>query len=324
MALYPTVFEPIFKERVWGGRTLERLYAKRLPPSVPIGESWEISDRAGDESIIANGPFAGHTLRWLMQEHGADVLGTSSPAPGNRFPLLCKVLDARDRLSLQVHPPPSIAAELGEPKTEMWFIAAAEPRAEIFVGLKHGITRDEFETAIRERRVAECFHRIAVRAGDTMFLPSGRVHAIGAGLVIFEIQQNSDTTFRVYDWDRVGLDGKPRQLHIPESLASIDFSDVEPSLAIGEERDCEAGSTRPLVRDPLFNADFVECDESAEVKVEPGPARVIAAVRGRTVVQGGGIDAILDPGGFCLLPASAPGARIVAAPNSALLVVAAG
>ena len=128
--------------------------------------------------------------------------------------------------------PPAKAAELGgEPKTEMWFIADAAPGAELFVGLKRGITRAEFEKKVRTGDVAECFHRVPVRAGDAMFLPSGRVHAIGAGLVIFEIQQNSDTTYRVFDWNRVGLDGKPRELHVAQSLASIDFNDFEPALA---------------------------------------------------------------------------------------------
>src|SRR5687768_34352 len=237
--LYPLIFQPRFKERVWGGRTLETMYGKPLPPGVPIGESWEISDRPGDESVIANGPLTGRTLRWLMQEEGSDVLGPAAPAAAGRFPLLCKILDTRDRLSLQVHPPPR-ASHLGEPKTEMWYIARADPGAELFVGLKAGVSRTQFEDAIRDGGVADCFHRIAVKTGDAMFLPSGRVHAIGAGLVIFEIQQNSDTTFRVHDWNRVGLDGKPRELHIAESLDSIDFEDVEPPLI--RPRTIEAGA----------------------------------------------------------------------------------
>ena len=228
--LYPFTFRPIFKERVWGGRELERLYHKPLPPGVPIGESWEISDRPGDVSVIANGTLAGKDLRWLMENHAADLLGEARPQ-GGRFPLLIKILDAQDKLSLQVHPPPAKAAELGgEPKTEMWYVAEAAPGAELYVGLKRGVTRAEFEQRIKAGTVAECFHRVSVRPGDAMFLPSGRVHALGAGLIIFEIQQNSDTTYRVFDWNRLGLDGKPRELHIPQSLASIDFNDYEPSL----------------------------------------------------------------------------------------------
>ena len=165
--LYPLVFQPRFKERVWGGRRLEALYGKRLPPDVPIGESWEIADRPGDESVIANGPLAGRTLRALMNERAAEVLGTARPTAEGRFPLLCKILDARDRLSLQVHPPER-AAHLGEPKTEMWYIAAADPGAELFVGLKAGVSRAHFEQAIDSGEVRDAFKVAGVKtfAGD--------------------------------------------------------------------------------------------------------------------------------------------------------------
>src|SRR5579871_5882765 len=141
MTLYPFTFHPIFKERVWGGRSLERLYQKALPPEIPVGESWEISDRPGDASVIANGPLAGKDLRWLMENHAAELLGAGHAAT-ERLPLLVKILDAQEKLSLQVHPPADKAVEMGgEPKTEMWYIAEAEPAAELYVGLKRGVTR---------------------------------------------------------------------------------------------------------------------------------------------------------------------------------------
>src|SRR5205085_418939 len=169
-------------------------------------------------------------LHWLVVNHAAELLGEVKTHQG-RLPLLIKILDAQEKLSLQVHPPPEKAAELGgEPKTEMWYITDAAPGAELYVGLKKGVTREELEQKIQAGTVAQCFHRITVKAGDAMFLPSGRVHAIGAGLVLFEIQQNSDTTYRVFDWNRLGLDGKPRALHVPQSLASINFEDFEPPL----------------------------------------------------------------------------------------------
>ena len=321
--LYPLMFEPRFKERVWGGRSLESLYAKTLPASVPIGESWEIADRPGDESAIVNGPLAGRTLRWLMQEHGSEVLGDARPAPGGRFPLLCKILDAREKLSLQVHPPDH-AAHLGEPKTEMWYIAAAEPGAELFVGLRAGVTREAFEGAVASGAVADCFHRIPVRAGDAMFLPSGRVHAIGAGIVIFEIQQNSDTTFRVDDWNRVGLDGRPRELHVPQSLASIDFSDFEPPLIHASVRRQGAFSVRRLVDHRLFRTDLVEAQSAAEVPLSPSRLRVVAAVAGPVIVHDGRVSATLRAGEFCLLPASVGDATIESAPQTRFLLVEAG
>jgi len=323
MALYPTVLRPIFKDRVWGGRTLEALYSKPLPPDIPIGESWEVTDRPGDESAIVNGPFSGRTLRWLMTTHGAGVLGRSRAAADNRFPLLCKLLDARETLSLQVHPPIR-AARLGDPKTEMWYIAAAEPGAELYVGLRRGITRVDFERAIATGGVAGLLHRIPVRAGDTMFLPSGRVHAIGAGLVIFEIQQNSDTTFRVYDWDRLGLDGQPRALHVGESLASIDFDDVEPALVDTPTRTVGAFTARALVRDPLFDTDLFDALAGGELPLEPGRLRVVAATEGTVRAEGGGESAVLRAGDFAVLPAATPNARMVAEPGARFLLVTAG
>lgn len=321
--LYPFVFRPIFKERVWGGRSLERLYGKNLPAAVPIGESWEIADRPGDESVIANGPLAGTTLRQLMQEYGSEVLGDATPAIGGRFPLLCKILDARDKLSLQVHPPAGLK-HLGDPKTEMWYIAAADPGAELFVGVRSGVTRDAFERAVASGTVADCFHRIAVQAGDAMFLPSGRVHAIGAGLVIFEIQQNSDTTFRVDDWNRVGLDGKPRELHVPQSLASIDFSDFEPQLIHARVTRQGGFSVRWLVDHPLFRTDLVEAESAGEMRPSPPRLRVLAAVAGPIAVRGNGVSAALQAGEFCLLPASLTDVVIDSPAGTRFLLVEAG
>ena len=323
--LYPFIFEPIFKDRVWGGRELERLYAKKIPAAQPIGESWEISDRPGDAGVIANGPLAGKNLRWLMEHHAAEILGGAKPAAEGRFPLLCKILDAREKLSLQVHPPANKAAELkGEPKTEMWFIADAAPDASLYVGLKNGVTRAEFEEKISDGSVAECFHRIPVKAGDTMFLPSGRVHAIGDGLVIFEIQQNSDTTYRVFDWNRVGLDGKPRELHVAQSLASIDFSDFEPKLVPAFYRQASGFKFRQLVEDPLFNVQELAFENGGALKLAGQYLRIIAVVKGAAEVgggDGGKISIQLNPGQFCLVPASLKGVEIKARPQTTFLCV---
>ena len=182
--LYPLTFKPIFKTRPWGGRHIETLYGKPLPTTEPFGESWEISNRPRDVSVIANGPLAGKDLRWLMEHHRRDVLGADAATSGP-FPLLVKILDAKETLSVQVHPPAHVAIQLGgEPKTEMWYVTQAEPGAVLYVGLKQGVTREEFERRIREGTVAESLHRVPVSAGDVMFLPSGRLHAIGGGLVV--------------------------------------------------------------------------------------------------------------------------------------------
>jgi mannose-6-phosphate isomerase len=226
----PIVFEPLLMERVWGGRRLETLLRKRLPHGTRVGESWEIVDRADAQSVVHDGPLQGRTLHELWKNERESVFGTGLPE-SERFPLLFKLLDAQDRLSVQVHPPPEVAAHLGgEPKTEMWYFIDALLDSDLYAGLKRGVSRDDFVKALAEGRVAELIHHLPVRAGDAFFIPSGRIHAIGAGNVIFEVQQNSDTTYRVFDWNRVGLDGKPRDLHVEESLKAIDFDDPEPDV----------------------------------------------------------------------------------------------
>ncbi len=303
--LYPLTFHPIFKERIWGGRNIERLYGKTRPAIVPIGESWEISDRPGDESVISNGPLSGKNLRSLMEDFGESLLGKAKTAASGRFPLLIKILDAQEKLSLQVHPPASKAAELGgEPKTEMWFIADATPDADLFVGLRRGATRAEFERRLQDGSVAECFHRIPVKRGDTMFLPSGRVHAIGAGNVIYEIQQNSDTTYRVFDWNRVDNKGKPRELHIQQSLASIDFNDFEPPLAQSEWKNESGLRVRSLVNDPLFSVELCEATGGAQVNYSAGKMEIFGVLSGKMKVEHAVDSPLLSPGDFCLVPAS--------------------
>jgi mannose-6-phosphate isomerase len=257
-----------------------------------------------------------------MENYPAEMLGRARPAAENRFPILCKILDARDKLSLQVHPPAAKAAELnGEPKTEIWFIADAAPKAELFVGLKRGVTRNQFEEKIAAGTVAECFHRAPVRAGDAMFLPSGRVHAIGAGLVIFEIQQNSDTTYRVFDWNRVGLDGKPRELHVAQSLASIDFNDFEPALVSSKYSGDNKIRSRAIVRDRLFNVDHLEMKNGARTVLTENKLQILAIIRGRLEVRSEGNSLILDAGQFCLIPAELQTTDVSAEADTSLLGV---
>jgi mannose-6-phosphate isomerase len=208
---------------------LETALGRSLPPGNVIGESWELVDRAEAQSIITGGVFDGQSLRSVLSRHSAEVMGPKWAAT-RPFPILVKWLDCRERLSLQVHPPAALAAELGgEPKTENWYIAHTQPGAELFVGLRKGATREKFQTALADNTVEQWVHRFRVAAGDSILVHSGQVHAIDAGNLILEIQQNSDTTYRVYDWGRVGLDGRPRQLHVPQSLRSIDWTDFEPA-----------------------------------------------------------------------------------------------
>ena len=293
----PLVFEPLLMERVWGGRRLETLLGKRLPPGVRIGESWELVDREEAQSVVHDGPLRGATLHELWTERRAEIFG-SGLADSPRFPLLCKILDAQERLSLQVHPPAEVAARLGgEPKTEMWHILDASLDSNLYAGLRHGADRAVFEEALNQGRVSEQIHSLPIHKGDTMFIPSGRVHAIGAGNLIVEIQQNSDTTYRVFDWNRLGLDGRLRDLHISESLESIDFNDLEPGI------DQPKGET--LVECPLFR---VEKWALTGPRFSAGPNFAIFTVTDGRVRCG---DREFGRGAFFLVPATATACELV-------------
>jgi mannose-6-phosphate isomerase len=222
--LYPLQFQPEFKERVWGGRALAE-FGLSLPEG-RIGEGWMIGDHPNGTTKVKNGRLAGEGLDQLRNRYGARLLGTKGAASKNgRFPLLVKLLDCNDDLSVQVHPDDHYAGlpegELG--KTEMWYVLNAEPDASIIYGLKPGIGRDELAKAVKDNRIMDCLERVPVEAGDTFYIPAGTVHALCAGVVVAEIQQNSDTTYRLYDYNRPGLDGKPRELHIEDSLNVIRY-----------------------------------------------------------------------------------------------------
>ena len=218
-------FKPVYQTRVWGGRNFESRLGRELPGSDPTGESWEIVDRPEAQSVDIE---SGRTLRELLETDAASIMGPGYD-PNQPFPILVKWLDCSERLSLQVHPPEEVADLLsGEPKTECWYIADASDDAALIVGLRRGVSRRQFEQGIEREALEPLLHRFNVQTGQAMLLESGRLHAIDAGNLILEIQQNSDTTYRVYDWGRKGLDGKPRALHVKESLQSIDFEDFEP------------------------------------------------------------------------------------------------
>ena len=293
----PIVFEPIPMERVWGGRRFESLLA--IPNGALIGELWEIVDRDDAQSIVHSGPLRGKTLHELWSNHRAELFGEAYAAhPAARFPLLIKLLDARERLSVQVHPPLHLAEALGgEPKTEVWYFLDALPGARIYAGLKNGVTRGEFESLLRAGEVERTLHEIPVITGESIFIPSGRLHAIGEGNVIVEVQQNSDTTYRVFDWNRMGLDGKPRALHIEESLASIDFDDFEPAV-------CGVRETT-VARCPFFDVQKISLASPRDVR--PAGRFALVAVTDGTVLCGG---MRFGKGQFFIAPASRTGLEL--------------
>ena len=289
----PLTFEPIFSERIWGGRKLAELFGKKLPPNKQIGESWEIVDRPEAQSVVSDGPLKGKTLHELWSQHRQEIFGDVPQAP--RFPLLIKLLDAQEKLSLQVHPPEKIATKLGsEPKTECWYVASAESDAELFVGFSQPITREQFEKSLRAGSAADHVHTIHVQPGDAMFLPAGRFHAVGAGNVLVEIQQNSDTTYRVFDWNRVDQStAKPRQLHVDQALESINFNDVVPKLI--------EPKGELLVKHELFELQKWNLNSPREI-TPPGQFAVVCCLTGSLSCA----DIELRPGEFLLVPASLP------------------
>jgi len=226
--LYPLQFAPLFKRYLWGGRRLGSLLGKPLGPETDYAESWEVADHAQGQSIVASGPLAGATLHDLVAARGPELLGRHAPQP--RFPLIFKFLDCNRDLSVQVHPDDAAAARLTPPdlgKTEAWVILAAEPGSRVYAGLKRGVDRTLLEQRLAEGRTAECLASFEPIAGQCIFIPAGTVHALGAGLVVAEIQQASDTTYRLFDWNRVGPDGQPRKLHVTEALPVIDYAAQE-------------------------------------------------------------------------------------------------
>ncbi len=285
---------------VWGGRRLGEALGKSLPTDEAYGESWEISDHASHHSTVVGGPADGRTLRELMTRASADLLGAGEARPV--FPWLVKFLDACDWLSVQVHPDDESVRTLwpGEGgKTEAWFVLDAAPSGKVFAGLRHGVDEARLRAALREGTVAECLHSFRPRRGDCLFLPAGTVHAVGGGVLMAEVQQTSDATFRLYDWDRRDAQGRSRTLHIEEALACIDWSagPVQPVHAQGYPDGAEAVRQR-LATCRYFTLDYVRDARPFSVG---GRMEVLIVVHGRGSLEGGR----LRTGDSLLLPAAA-------------------
>ena len=301
--LYPLRFEPILKRLIWGGRRLGTVLNKEICEDTDVAESWEVADHRDDVSRVAAGPLAGTSLRELIARRGAGLLG---PALGERtqFPLLVKFLDANRVLSVQVHPDDEKARILAgdNGKTEAWVIVHAEPGSLIYAGLRPGVSRDDLARAMETGEVEPLLHRFEARAGDCVMIPAGTVHAIGAGIVLAEIQQMSDATFRVDDWGRLGADGRPRTLHKSEALESIDFS-AGPVDPVIPRREMIAGGARErLARCEYFEIDRLRLAGAAEVGSFERFTLLLAVAGDVEVVNQGRSDP-LDFGQTLLLPA---------------------
>jgi mannose-6-phosphate isomerase len=305
--LYPLRFQPIFRAYLWGGRRFETVLHKKLPPGDHWAESWEIADHGPDQSIVAHGPLAGTTLGELVRSHGKELLGRHQRQP--QFPLLVKFLDAAEELSVQVHPDDARAARLSPPdsgKTEAWVVLESQRESVIYAGLKPGVDRAALAEAIRQGRCLECLHRFHPSPGDCVFIPAGTVHALGAGLLVAEIQQSSDVTYRLFDWNRVGTDGRPRELHIDQGLEAIDFDrgPVEPQ--------CSSATDRPeacrLVDCDKFQVDCLNFDQSVTIG-DVGDlgwcesCHILIVLDGAVEISGDFVKTPLSRGETILLPA---------------------
>jgi mannose-6-phosphate isomerase len=296
----PLRFESFLRPMVWGGRLLEHL-GKQLPTGENYGESWEVSDHPLAPSVVAEGPWQGATLRSLIADHAAALLGKWARA-NSVFPWLIKFLDAHDWLSVQVHPDGEAVRKLGPgegPKNEAWFVLEAQPGSLIYAGLLPGVGPAELRAALAQGTVADCLHRFSPRRGDFLYLPAGTVHAVGGGVLLAEVQQTSDATFRLFDWNRRDSRGNVRKLHIEEALACVDWArgPVKP-LHVAEVANSKAALV-PLAQTPYFDLRFIR---NTEGFVWEGAGRFQAFC----VLQGGArfeTGARLLPGQVWLFPA---------------------
>jgi len=234
MKPYPLRTKPFFRDYIWGGRKLGTVLGKEIPSEGDWAESWEFVDHAEHQSVVTNGPLAGQTVREIAQHSHDWLFGCHSI---KRLPLLLKYLDCNRVLSVQVHPDDAYAEQMDTPdfgKTEAWYIVDAEPGSVLYAGLKEGVTKADLRAAVEAGRVEETLHEIQPKAGDCLFIPAGTVHALGAGLLVAEIQQASNTTFRLFDWNRLGADGKPRPLHVDQALEVIDFAAGPQNLQVSD------------------------------------------------------------------------------------------
>ncbi len=299
--LYPLRFEPFYKRYLWGGRRLETVLGKQLPDGNDFAESWEVVDHGANQSRVAAGPLQGKTLGELTAEYGSRLLGPGYPT--SRFPLLFKFLDSSKVLSVQVHPDDEAASTLNPPdlgKTEAWLVLHAEPGAYVYAGLERGLNRQSLEQELRRGGIEECLHQVQPAVGDCLFIPAGVVHALGPGFVIAEIQQASNTTYRLHDWNRLDSDGKPRQLHIEESLSAIDY-DHGPVIP-----------QTPRALDQQNGERLVACDkfvldrwriESARLHGGDRRFHIVSVLEGAIEVTGDATEQPLGKGQTILIPA---------------------
>ncbi len=309
--MYPIKFSPDYKDRVWGGNKLQTVLNKEIPNN-HTGESWEIACHNHGQSIVENGDYKGLTLYELLSAHGEEIIGKAF-GPEDKFPLLIKFIDAKSKLSVQVHPDDAYAkiyenGELG--KSEAWYILQADPGSKLIAGLKDGVSKEQFTDCIHNNTLEDVLHEVEVTQGDVLNIPAGLIHAIGDGILLAEVQQNSDTTYRVYDWGRFGLDGKPRELHVKQSLEVIDFEQkhskelVKPETTRGENY-----TLKTFVRSPYFILQELVVEGPFD-GIQEHDFEILMCVEGEGSVTAGDFTVPVCKGETLLLPAGVDAYRI--------------
>jgi len=305
--LYPLLFEPVYKQVMWGGNKLSSVLGRPIPPELePIGEAWEICDRPEVETLVANGPLEGVSIHQLVTSYGTNLIG--GKYRWDRFPLMVKILDVGKRLSLQIHPPQPLCNELrdgSQSKAELWYVIDADPGSVIFAGLKSSVTRRQFIDAVNSpdiENMLQCFETVP---GDAYFINAGRIHAAGGGNLFLEIQQNSDTTFRISDWQRKDQNGNMRELHIENALKSIDFQDRTLARIAGVSNITDHNRKYPLVnRCPAFAVEELKLVESWRDSTQIAKGfHILTAVNAPIIVGNEKVKTRVGFGESCLIPA---------------------
>lgn len=309
---YPLILNPTYKDYIWGGDQIEKIFGKNHGLD-SCAESWELADRPEGQSTIANGSLRCEKLDQViaMMKDSLTGRGTSfSP-----FPLLVKIIDASKKLSVQVHPNQATAKKTGgEPKTEMWYVLDAKPGSFVYAGLKNGITPETFKAHLETGDVESVLKRLPVKKDDAVFIPGGRIHAIGKGCLLLEVQQNSNTTYRVYDWGRVGKDGKPRQTHLEQAMETINWHDEKTALLKNEQSHTINGNTLTrIIHCAYFTMDRIDLRKRHEVILDGKNFHVIFVLKGKISVN----DELVTKGTTCLIPAAMPGYTIKPVNDSA-------
>lgn len=322
--LYPLLFEPILKEKIWGGNRLQTLLRHDLAGMEHCGESWEISGLVDDESVVANGFLAENNLNELIEIYLTELVGEQNYEKfGLGFPLLIKFIDAQDNLSVQVHPDDDLAErKYGQTgKTEMWHVIDAEPGSGLYVGFNQKVSAEQFDQAVEDGTLADLLKFYPVQPGDTFMIPAGIVHAIGKGVLLAEIQQPSDVTFRIYDWDRVDDEGNARELHIDEAFEAIHFEENFGNFKVDYQP--TINQTVSLVRSPFFNTSLIDFDQQVSKSLEQMDSFVIyMCLDGYMHLEYGNDEHIVvKTGDVVLVPADVDKIEMVPAMRSKMLEI---